>query len=85
MGERTPKTHPLHVFLDKNPTIDFIRFQFMEYSSVLLVRVATKAYALSLALSNGGISLPTPMLTAGLVNGDIMWEDCELGMIPNMM
>lgn len=78
MGDIT-KEHPLQSFLTGNPTIDLIRFQFMDMSSVLRVRVVTKAWALSLALRGAGVGIVSPILTAMGVSRQAFWENIEAG------
>jgi hypothetical protein len=69
----------LKAFLHLNPSIEFIRLQFVDYSSVVRVRVVTKSFALSLAADNTFISLPAPVLSAVLLDNTIVMDDVDLG------
>ena len=69
----------LHTFLDANPDVEFIHCYIMDYGSTHRVRVVSKHYALELAATNSGITMPSPILTAGLPNGGILWEDVDIG------
>ena len=66
-------------FLTDNPSIDFIRFQWLDFSGVVNARVATRSFALSLAQKNVPISLPSPILTALLIDASLFWEDINIG------
>ena len=57
----------LETFLAINPRVEFIRFQWVDYSNVLTVRVTTKKFAQSLAAKHEPITMPCPILTALLV------------------
>lgn len=70
---------PFQTFMKLNPSVEFVRFHFQDYSGVLRARIATKSYALSLAEENNFISLPSPVLTACTVDGNILLEDIEVG------
>jgi len=69
----------LETFLAINPRVEFIRFQWLDYSNVLTVRVATKKFAQSLATKHEPITMPSPILTALLVNTEILLEDFDIG------
>ena len=85
MGEHSTPTScggsaaVLHSFLNANPEVEFIQCSFMDYSSVLRVRVLTKYFVLSLAEKNSPLSIQAPILTAGLVDGTVMLEDVDIG------
>lgn len=85
MGEASNSTERggpaavLHNFLNANPEVEFIQFAIMDYSSVLRVRVLTRNFALSLAEKNSALSMQSPMLTVGLVDGGLMLDDVEIG------
>ena len=66
-------------FLADHPSIDFIRFQWLDFSGVLNARVATTNFASSLAEKNSPISLPSPILTTPVIDGSILWEDIKTG------
>jgi glutamine synthetase len=66
-------------FLADNPSIDFIRFQWLDFSGVLNARVATTNFASSLAQKNAPISLPRPMLALSLIDASVLWDDVEIG------
>lgn len=70
----------LEQFLHVNPSIDFLRFQFVDYGGVIRVRVATKLFALSLAQKEKPISLFSPILTVGLIGGTPLMDDIDTGM-----
>jgi hypothetical protein len=69
----------LETFLAINPSIEFIRFQWLDYSNVLAVRVATRKFAESLASKHEPITTPSPILTALTVNGELLIEDFDIG------
>jgi glutamine synthetase len=69
----------LESFLAINPRVEFIRFQWLDYSSSLTVRVATKKFALSLAQKHEPITTPSPLLTALTVYGELLFEDIKTG------
>jgi glutamine synthetase len=69
----------LKTFLAENQSIDFIRFQWLDFSGVLNARVATTNFASSLAQKNAPISLPSPILTLPLIDGSLLWEDIKTG------
>lgn len=73
------KSNRLQHFLESNPEIEFIHCQFMDYSSVIRVRVASKHWALSLEKSNSPITVQSPILTAALVDGSVLLEDIQIG------
>jgi len=70
---------PLISFLTANPSIEFIRYQWLDYSAALMVRVVTRPYAISAAETKSPISLPSPILTACVLDGSILWEDVDVG------
>jgi glutamine synthetase len=69
----------LETFLAINPTVDFIRFQWVDFSNNLTVRVCTKKFALSLAQKHEPISTPSPILTALTMYGELFFEDIMTG------
>jgi glutamine synthetase len=69
----------LETFLAINPSIEFIRFQWVDFSNVLTARVATKKFARSLATKHEPITTPAPVLTALTVNGEFQFEDYDIG------
>ncbi|KAE9370540.1 glutamine synthetase/guanido kinase [Stipitochalara longipes BDJ] len=69
----------LETFLAINPSIEFIRFQWLDYSNVLTVRVTTKKFAQSLAAKHEPITTPCPILTALLVTTEFLLEDFDIG------
>jgi hypothetical protein len=69
----------LNDFLAANPSIEFIRFQWLDFSASLMIRVATKDFALSLARRNSPISLPTPILSGLLIDRSLLLEDLDIG------
>lgn len=70
---------PLETFLANNPSVEFIRFQWLDYSASLTVRVGTKKFALSLAQKHEPISTPSPILTAMTVHRELLREYIEVG------
>ncbi|KAI9050352.1 hypothetical protein LZ554_005518 [Drepanopeziza brunnea f. sp. 'monogermtubi'] len=69
----------LHDFLDCNPAVEFIRFQWVDYSGILTVRVATRTFALSLDQKGGFINMPSPIISALLLDGSLLFEDVHSG------
>jgi hypothetical protein len=69
----------LETFLTNNPLVEFIRFLWLDYSSSLIVRVATKKFALCLAQKHEPIAVPSPVLTIMTVNMELLLEDIEVG------
>lgn len=78
----------LHTFLDDNPSVEFIRLQWVDYFGVLTGRVATKAWVLSLDDKEETLEVPSPisigMFPTGSLNVealqtgiDRMWPDWE--------
>ncbi|KAH8599256.1 hypothetical protein B0O99DRAFT_613406 [Bisporella sp. PMI_857] len=70
---------PLERFLLANPTVQFLRFQWIDYAGVVMVRVVTKSYAISLVETNSQISLPSPILHCGLLDGSLIMEKFDVG------
>ena len=71
--KRLPATVSLHLtnFLASNPSIRFIRYQWVDLFGVLRVRVLPKAHSLSLATTNSPVTLG-PFAHAILVDGTMM-------------
>lgn len=69
----------LEIFLAINPCIEFVRFQWLDYSNVMACRITTKKFALSLATKHEPITTASPILTGLLVTGDFMIEDFDIG------
>jgi glutamine synthetase len=69
----------LRTFLAKNQSIEFIRFQWVDFCGVLSARVATTNFASSLAQKNAPISLPSPIQIITLIDGGVLFEDVKLG------
>ncbi|KAL2065418.1 hypothetical protein VTL71DRAFT_3088 [Oculimacula yallundae] len=69
----------LHKFLDDNPAVEFIRFQWVDYSGSVMVRVLTKSFVLSLDKKSQKLSTPSPILTATLVDGSVLIEEIQSG------
>jgi glutamine synthetase len=69
----------LETFLAINPSIEFIRFQWLDYSNVLAVRITTRKFAESLASKHEPITTPSPILTALTVHGELLLEDFDIG------
>ncbi|TVY48103.1 Protein fluG [Lachnellula occidentalis] len=85
MGELAPQeglsgdVKILETFLDSNPSVEYIRFQWMDYSGLLGARVATKSFALSLRRTDSSITTPSPLLTAMIIDNSLLFEDIEVG------
>lgn len=69
----------LETFLAANPSVKFVRFQWLDYSNVLQARVTTKKFARSLATMHEPIRTPSPILTAMLITTEFFIEDFDIG------
>ncbi|KAK0112246.1 hypothetical protein ONS96_001495 [Cadophora gregata f. sp. sojae] len=69
----------LRSFLANNPKVEFIRFQWVDYSGVVMVRVLTKSFVLSLDQKGQKLSTPSPILTACLLDGTLLIEEIQSG------
>ncbi|KAH7333445.1 hypothetical protein BKA65DRAFT_45078 [Rhexocercosporidium sp. MPI-PUGE-AT-0058] len=91
MGDATSETMAvksdlLQGFLADNPAVEFIRFQWVDYSGIVMVRVLTRYFVLSLDQKGQKLSTPSPILTACLVDGSLLMEEFRSGidqMIPD--
>ncbi|KAG9243580.1 hypothetical protein BJ878DRAFT_423290 [Calycina marina] len=84
MGEMSvsgtnPSALALQQFLESNESIRFFRLQWVTYLGVVMMRVITKQYALSLARNENTLSLSSPILTVLLLAGGIMFDDTKCG------
>ena len=69
----------LQSFLVNNPEVEFFRFQWVDYSGVVMVRILTKSFVLSLDQKGQKLSTPSPILTACLIDGSLLIEDIQSG------
>ncbi|KAE8443441.1 hypothetical protein EG329_001838 [Mollisiaceae sp. DMI_Dod_QoI] len=69
----------LEAFLASNPSIEFIRFQWLDFAGVLAARVTTIPFALSLVKGGQPLTTPSPILTALVIDCSILLEDIEMG------
>jgi glutamine synthetase len=79
LRDGTANPTPLETFLAINPLVKFIRFQWVDFSNSLTVRVCTKKFALSLAQKHEPITTPSPILTALTIHGELFFEDIMTG------
>ena len=64
-----PGLRILQSLLDANPSIEFVRFQWVDYSASVRARLVTVRQALRLAAQGLYISVASPMASAFLVDG----------------
>jgi glutamine synthetase len=69
----------LETFLVNNPSIQYIRLQWIDYSGCLMVRLATKSFALSLARKGKGVTIASPILTALTIDNTLRVENLDVG------
>jgi len=69
----------LQVFIDLNPTIEFFRCQWVDYSGIPMVRVITKQYAQSLERKNTAVTVPAGVQGGFLINDSLFLEVFDLG------
>ncbi|KAG4438592.1 hypothetical protein IFR05_005916 [Cadophora sp. M221] len=69
----------LQSFLADNPAVEFISFQWVDYSGVVMARVLTKSFALSLDQNGRKLSTPSPILTACLLDGSLLIDEIQSG------
>lgn len=85
MGELAPRQSNsgdvkiLETFLARNPSVEYIRYQWIDYSGLLSARVATKSFALSLGRKDSPLTIPSPILTALIIDDSLLFEDIEVG------
>lgn len=83
-GEKQPESHFHHQapsdilisFLAANPSIEYIRYQWLDYSGVLRVRNVTKSHCLSLATSKKPVVIPLCAHTALVDNTVLNFHPC---------
>jgi hypothetical protein len=73
------KVNVLETFLASNPSVEYIRFQWIDYSGLLSACVATKSFALSLGRKGSALTTPSPILTALIIDNSMLAEDAEVG------
>ncbi|KAK2629704.1 hypothetical protein QTJ16_000524 [Diplocarpon rosae] len=66
-------------FLNENPEVEFVRFQWVDYSGVMAARVATRSFVLSLDQKKQKISTPSPILTAVSLDGSLLVDEIHFG------
>lgn len=75
----------LQSFLDQNPSVEYVRLIFVDYSAVPRVRVLTRHFALCLAREERPVTVGSPIQTACLVTGLILLEEIITGMLRVIM
>jgi len=66
-------------FLALNPSIEFIRIQWLDYAGVNHARVATTSFAISLAEKNQPITMPAGLQHFSVIDGSLLFEDLDIG------
>jgi len=85
MGEFAPQegnsgdVKILETFLASNPSVEYIRYQWIDYSGLLSARIATKSFALSLGRKESSLTIQSPILTALILDNSFLFEDFEVG------
>ncbi|KAM3069505.1 hypothetical protein ACMFMF_008722 [Clarireedia jacksonii] len=72
MGEHIPEMNNFQIlktFLHNNPTIKFVQYQYLDYSSILCTKFLTKTFALNLASSNKPVTAATFATASCLIDG----------------
>ena len=72
--ESNPNLILLQGFLTTNPSVKFIRFQFIDLSAFVRVRLTPIGQALRLATHGSGIGVPSPVASSVSIEDSFLFE-----------
>ena len=59
----------LRLFFDDNPSVEFVRLQWVDFTATIRTRLVTTRQALRLATDNKGVAVASPLTSAFLIDG----------------
>lgn len=74
-----PDLKTLQSFLDTNPSVEFVRFQWVDFTASVRCRLVTVRQALRMAAQGSSISVGSPVVSVFLVDGSFDESQIEVG------